>query len=146
MKDFGLHPRLAADTATICDWPLSRVLLMNDKRYPWLILVPRRDGIAEFIDLDTEGRNLLTDEISRASAIVQRWAMSRAGCDKLNVGMIGNIVRQLHVHVVARRTTDAAWPFPVWGRGDPVPYPPDEFERAAAELTQLALNTGTVPP
>ncbi|HEX5282221.1 MAG TPA: HIT domain-containing protein [Micropepsaceae bacterium] len=146
MKDFALHPRLAADTVTICDWPLSRVLLMNDGRFPWLILVPRRAGIAEFFSLPSIDRNLLADEISRASAIVRRWAMSRAGCDKLNVGMIGNIVRQLHVHVIARRTTDAAWPFPVWGRGDPVPYPPGEFERAAAELNQLALNTGTVPP
>lgn len=134
MKTFVLDSQLAADTAAVCDWPLSRVLLMNDMRFPWLILVPRRDGIAEFFQLEAADRNLLTGEIARASAILNRWATSRTGCDKLNIGMIGNIVRQLHVHIVARRTSDAAWPFPVWGRGEPERYPAGELERAVAEL------------
>lgn len=137
MSNFVLHPQLAADTVVICDWPLSRVLLMNDMRFPWLILVPRRDGIFEFFTLEAGDRDLLTGEIPRASAILQRWAVSQNGCDKLNVGMIGNIVRQLHVHIVARRTTDAAWPFPVWGRGDPVRYPAAQFDRAVADLVLI---------
>lgn len=140
MTDFVLHPQLAADTAMICDWPLSRVLLMNDIRFPWLILVPRRDGVAEFIDLEAADRNVLTGEIARASAILKRWATSHNGCDKLNVGIIGNIVRQMHVHIIARRTTDAAWPFPVWGRGDPVRYPASERERAVAELASMCTD------
>ena len=121
----------------VCDWPLSRVLLMNDTRFPWLILVPRRTGISEFFRLETADRGLLTGEIAGASAILEGWAKPRTGCDKLNVGMIGNIVSQLHVHIVARRTTDAAWPFPVWGRGDPVRYAANELERAAAELASM---------
>ncbi len=140
MKHFVLHPQLAADTGVVCDWPLSRVLLMNDTRYPWLILVPRRDGISEFVELGAADRNLLTGEIARASTILRRWATARTGCDKLNVGMIGNIVRQLHVHVVARRTTDAAWPFPVWGRGEAVQYSASELEHAVAELTSICAG------
>ena len=137
MSAFVLHPQLAADTLKICDWPLSRVLLMNDKRFPWLILVPRRHGIAEFFELEAADRDLLTGEIVRASEILKQWAVSRTGCDKLNVGMIGNIVRQLHVHIVARRTVDAAWPFPVWGKGDPVRFPATELEGAVAELASM---------
>lgn len=137
MTDFVLHPQLAADTAMVCDWPLSRVLLMNDMRFPWLILVPRRAEIFEFFSLEAADRNLLTGEIARASAILEGWAKSHTGCDKLNVGMIGNIVHQLHVHIVARRTTDAAWPFPVWGKGDPVRYPAAELERAVPELVSI---------
>lgn len=137
MSDFTLHPQLAADSVMICDWPLSRVLLMNDMRFPWLILVPRCDGISEFFSLEAADQDLLTGEIARASAILQRWATARSGCDKLNVGMIGNIVRQLHVHVVARRTADAAWPYPVWGRGDPVRYLARELEQAIEDLVVL---------
>lgn len=137
MKTLILDPKLAADTAVVCDWPLSRVLLMNDMRFPWLILVPRRNDIAEIFQLEAADRNLLTGEIARAGAILERWARSRGGCDKLNIGMIGNIVRQLHVHIVARRTTDAVWPFPVWGRGDPFRYPATELERAVADLVSI---------
>ena len=126
---FVLHPRLAADTAMIADWPLSRVLLMNDKRYPWIVLVPRRADITELFDLDEAARVTLTSETSRVGVKLKTWAKARGGCDKINVGMIGNIVSQLHVHIVARTKTDAAWPAPVWGKGVAVPY-------TAAELAQ----------
>jgi diadenosine tetraphosphate (Ap4A) HIT family hydrolase len=137
---FVRHSQLAAEAALVCDWPLSRVLLMNDMRFPWLILVPRRKDIAEFFDLEAADRNLLSGEIARAGVILKHWATSRTGCDKLNIGMIGNIVRQLHVHIVVRRTTDACWPFPVWGRGDPERYPTRAVERAVAELASMCAS------
>ena len=131
---FVLHPRLAADTATIADWPLSRVLLMNDKRYPWIVLVPRRADITELVDLDETARVTLTGEISRVGGRLKAWAQARGGCDKINIGMIGNIVPQLHVHIVARTKGDAAWPAPVWGKGEAVPYSAAELAQTIASL------------
>ena len=131
---FVLHPRLLADTATITDWSLSRLLLMNDKRYPWVVLVPRRANVAEVFDLDEAARDTLTREIARVAESLKAWAQRHGGCDKINVGMIGNIVPQLHVHIVARTTTDPAWPAPVWGKGEALPYAPAEFEQTLASL------------
>lgn len=116
---FDLDPRLAADTAFVADWPLCRMLLMDDARYPWLILVPRRPGAVELDDLEEGERMQLMREIHRAMKVLR----GSAECDKLNVGALGNIVRQLHVHVVARREGDAAWPGPVWGHGSAQRYP-----------------------
>jgi len=107
---WSLHPQLAADTAPVCDLALSRLLVMNDANFPWLILVPRRAGASEIIDLASE-QALLMDEIARVS----RALKDETRCDKLNVAAIGNVVPQLHVHIVARRKDDAAWPKPVWG-------------------------------
>ncbi len=107
-----LHPQLAADTVSIGDLPLSRVLVMKDANYPWLILVPRRAGTAEIIDLNEADRAQLMDEMARASAALKKVT----ACDKLNIAMLGNIVPQLHVHIVARRKDDDAWPAPVWGK------------------------------
>jgi diadenosine tetraphosphate (Ap4A) HIT family hydrolase len=113
-----LDPRLAADTVALGRFPLSRVLLMNDARYPWLILVPDRPGLIELFDLDDAGQGLLMREISAAArALTQAFKP-----DKINVGALGNIVAQLHVHVVARSAGDPAWPGPVWGQGTPAPY------------------------
>lgn len=123
---FDLDPRLAADTVLVADWPLSRVLLMDDARFPWLVLVPRRPGLVELDDLDAGGQAVLLQEVTRA----MQGLRSLAPCDKLNVGALGNIVRQLHVHVVARREGDAAWPGPVWGSSDARRYSPE----ARAEL------------
>ena len=131
---FILHPRLAADTAAISDWPLSRVLLMNDKRYPWIVLVPRRADVSEVFDLDEAARVALTNEITRVSQRLKAWAKARGGCDKINIGMIGNIVPQLHVHIVARTKTDAAWPAPVWGKGEAMPYSAAELAETIASL------------
>ena len=119
---FELHPRLAADTSFIADWPLCRVLLMEDARYFWLVLVPRRDGVTEITDLSAEDRALLMEETARAGAIIK-------GDAKLNIGALGNLVPQLHLHVVARHPGDPAWPGPVWGHSPAVPY--DDAARAA---------------
>ena len=133
---FVLHPRLTVDTASVADWSLSRVLLMNDKRYPWIVLVPRRADVTELFDLDEAALTTLTDEIARISRKLKAWAERHGGCDKINVGMIGNIVPQLHVHIVARTKSDTAWPAPVWGRGEPVPYEAVELERTVASLRE----------
>jgi diadenosine tetraphosphate (Ap4A) HIT family hydrolase len=108
---WSLHPQLEQDTETICDLALSRLLVSNDANYPWLLLVPRRPGACEIIDLDTDDRRQLIAEIAHVSAALK----AVTACDKLNVAAIGNMVPQLHVHIVARRRDDPAWPRPVWG-------------------------------
>jgi len=134
MRTFMLHPRLEADTVFVTDWALSRVLLMNDARYPWLILVPRRAGIAELHDLDHVERLVLMEEIAKASAGLK----SLTAAAKINVGALGNLVPQLHVHVVARNPGDAAWPGPVWGQGSAIPYAPGEAQGFAARVKEFA--------
>jgi diadenosine tetraphosphate (Ap4A) HIT family hydrolase len=117
---WSLHPQLAQDTVPVGDLPLSRVLLANDANYPWLILVPRRAGLTELIDLSDSPRLELMDEI----ADVARALKSITECEKLNIAALGNQVAQLHVHVIARRHSDAAWPKPVWGAAPPTAYDP----------------------
>jgi diadenosine tetraphosphate (Ap4A) HIT family hydrolase len=117
-NDFVLHERLAADTITLADWPLCRVLLMNDASYPWLILVPRRAGLTELHAVAAGDRSALFDEIARASLALT----SGFTPDKINVGALGNMVPQLHIHVIARFRSDPAWPGPVWGKQPPLPY------------------------
>jgi len=131
---FVLHPRLMADTAVIIDWSLSRVLLMNDKRFPWIVLVPRRPNVVEVFDLDAASRTLLTNEIARAAERLKDWARTRGGADKINVGMIGNMVPQLHIHVVSRRKGDAVWPGAVWGAGQAEHYGAAELLHVVSEL------------
>lgn len=130
MEAFVLDPRLAAGTAFIADWTLSRVLLMNDRRFPWLILVPRQPGLSELFDLEEWARNLLMREVAEASHRLKAWA--KAG--KINVAALGNQVPQLHVHVIARHTDDSAWPHPVWSAGNTVPYEDAELDRITGEL------------
>lgn len=132
---FALDPKLAADTLPLPGLALSDLRLMNDRRFPWLLLVPRRAGMAEIIDLEPDDRTALYSEIDK-TAVALRTA---TGCDKLNVGALGNIVRQLHVHVVARFESDAAWPGPVWGSGAAVKYAPGEANRLIASLTSAGL-------
>ena len=127
---FALDERLRRDTLVVGDWPLSRVLLMNDVRWPWLILVPRLEGLVELTDLDAAGRTQLTEEAALAAGFLK----AHAGADKIDVGALGNIVRQLHLHIVARSIGDPAWPAPVWGHGGPRPYP----DRAAQTLIMAA--------
>jgi diadenosine tetraphosphate (Ap4A) HIT family hydrolase len=131
---FTLHPRLVADTSIIVDWTLSRVLLMNDKRFPWIVLVPRRSELHELFDLDESSRGQLMCEIARAGECLKSWGRSRGGVDKINVGIIGNLVPQLHIHVVARNKTDPAWPGTVWGFGQPIHYGAAELMRVVGEL------------
>ena len=136
---FSLHPQLEADTTPVVDLPLTRVLLSNDANFPWLILVPRLPGIVELIDLEENAQIQLTGEIARVSAALK----AVTSCDKLNVAAIGNVVPQLHVHVVARYRTDIAWPKPVWGAAPAKPY--DEAARAklAASLRQALQMTSS---
>ncbi|MGN2254757.1 HIT domain-containing protein [Frateuria sp. GZRe12] len=115
---FQLDPRLAADTLPVVRLDLCDVLLMNDSRFAWLVLVPQRAGLVEIADLTPSERTLLWHEVDRAGAALR----AVVPCDKLNLGALGNIVRQLHVHVVARREGDVAWPGPVWGSGPAEPY------------------------
>ncbi|HWT11457.1 MAG TPA: HIT domain-containing protein [Allosphingosinicella sp.] len=104
MPDFLLDPRLAEDSLVVAALPLSAVRLMRDANYPWLLLVPRRPGLAEIVDLSAAERTQLMAEIALASEALRETAP----CDKLNVAALGNMVRQLHVHVIARRTGDPA--------------------------------------
>lgn len=127
---FELDPRLAADTLAIGDLPLCRVLLMRDSRFAWLVLVPRHAGLVEVADLAEADRAALWREVDLAGAALR----AVAPCDKLNIGALGNIVRQLHVHVVARVERDAAWPGPVWGSGTAVAYA--DIQTVAARLRE----------
>jgi diadenosine tetraphosphate (Ap4A) HIT family hydrolase len=115
---FSIHPQLAHDTMPVGDLALARVLLMNDANYPWLILVPRRTGVVEIVDLSDDDQQQLTREIAQAS----RALRAVTPCDRLNVAAIGNVVPQLHLHVVVRRRDDAAWPKPVWGAAPAIAY------------------------
>lgn len=133
---FILDARLEADTRRVTSLPLCDVLLMNDARFPWLILVPHRPGLVEIADLPEETQATLWQEVNHAATALR----DNAPCDKLNLGALGNIVRQLHVHVVARREGDAAWPGPVWGSGRAESYAPDAMEALVARL-RAALET-----
>jgi diadenosine tetraphosphate (Ap4A) HIT family hydrolase len=116
--EWSLDPKLAADTVPIGDLPLARVLLANDANFPWLILVPRRPALVELIDLEENEQVQLLGEIANAA----RALKSVTECEKLNIAALGNVVAQLHVHVIGRRHSDAAWPKPVWGVVPPVAY------------------------
>jgi diadenosine tetraphosphate (Ap4A) HIT family hydrolase len=137
---FTLDPRLTADSHVIGDLELSRVLLMDDARFPWLILVPRRAGLRELIDLPRDDQHALLDEIDRCARVLQ--VLERP--DKLNIAALGNIVAQLHVHVIARRGDDAAWPRPAWGVGERRAYPAAVRQmRVAALRVALQLDANT---
>jgi diadenosine tetraphosphate (Ap4A) HIT family hydrolase len=110
-ESFILHEQLATDTLVVGDWQLCRLLRMNDRTYPWLILVPRRPEIREIIDLGNEDQHQLMTEIGTASHALRQLHAP----DKINVAALGNMVPQLHVHVIARFTSDPAWPRPIWG-------------------------------
>jgi diadenosine tetraphosphate (Ap4A) HIT family hydrolase len=128
---FNLHPRLAADTLLLGDFPLSHCLLMNDMHYPWLILVPRQAGIREIFELTTEQQQQLLRESSWVSARLSQYF----NATKINVGALGNMVPQLHLHVIARYENDAAWPGPVWGKHPAEPYSTgDNLQRMHAAL------------
>jgi diadenosine tetraphosphate (Ap4A) HIT family hydrolase len=129
-ESWSLHPQLARDTVSIGDLALSRVLVANDANWPWLILVPRRPGVCEIIDLDQVERAALMTEIALASRVLKEVT----ACDKLNVAALGNMVPQLHVHVIARRAGDAGWPKPVWGAAPPIAHEPRELERFIAAI------------
>jgi diadenosine tetraphosphate (Ap4A) HIT family hydrolase len=127
---FLLHPRLAADSFTLGDLPLCRLLLMNDAHYPWFILVPRREGAREIYLLDEADQR----QLWRESALLSAAAMEAFAGEKLNVAALGNVVPQLHVHHVVRYERDVTWPSPVWGRHSPRPYADAERAERIATL------------
>jgi diadenosine tetraphosphate (Ap4A) HIT family hydrolase len=127
---WSLHPQLERDTANIGDLPLSRVLVINDATYPWLLLVPRRPGVTEVIDLDEVAQAQLMTEIARVSRALREVTQ----CHKLNVAALGNAVPQLHVHIIARFRNDTAWPKPVWGTAPPRAYERDALHSLVTPL------------
>lgn len=131
-QTWSLHPQLEGDTMPLGDLPLSRVLVINDATYPWLLLVPRRLRVDEITDLDEVEQAQLMTEITR----VARALKSVTGCDKLNIAALGNVVPQLHVHVIARRKNDPAWPKPVWGAAPARSHDPGALERFMTALRQ----------
>ncbi len=130
MPAWTLHPQLDRDTASLGDLPLSRVLVINDANYPWLLLVPRRPDIVEVIDLDEVEQAQLMTEITR----VARALRSVTSCQKLNIAALGNAVPQLHVHIIARFIHDAAWPRPVWGAAPPRAYDREDLHTLVTPL------------
>jgi diadenosine tetraphosphate (Ap4A) HIT family hydrolase len=135
MPGFAVHPRLAADCEYAGDLSLCRLLLMNDQRFVWCILVPRRPGLRELHDLPPDDQVDLMREIHRVS----RALAELPATTKINIGALGNLVEQLHVHVVARHPGDAAWPGPVWGSGTAEPYAPSR-RRELSEWLATTLN------
>jgi len=133
MTEFSLHTQLAVDTEWVATLSLCRVLLMNDSNYPWLILVPERAHVRELHELSDADQQTLMREITTVSAMLQEALEA----DKMNVAALGNMVPQLHVHVIARYIGDPAWPGPVWGKVPAVPY---EDEVKAARLAHLRTH------
>ena len=118
MTDFTVDPVIASLTEPLADWPLSRLFLYNDARYHWGLLVPRRARVVEIADLSPDDQVQLMAEIVKLSGLIR----GLPGVEKLNVGALGNMVPQLHVHVIGRRKGDPAWPGPVWGHSAPEPW------------------------
>lgn len=131
--EFSLDPRLLADSIALGALPLCEVRLQNDARYPWLVLVPQRTGVSELFELSATDQTQLFEEITTVAATLRDVTQ----CLKINVGALGNIVRQLHIHVVARNEGDFAWPGPVWGAGTRVPYPDAEKAALVARIKNV---------
>jgi diadenosine tetraphosphate (Ap4A) HIT family hydrolase len=127
---FVLDPRLLQDTLPIGDFPLCTLLLSNDSNYPWFILVPKRPGISEVFQLSEAEQAQLWKETTYLSSVLDRTFKA----DKMNVAALGNVVNQLHMHVIVRLKSDAAWPAPVWGKHPAKPYSPEEVARIRSQL------------
>ena len=140
-QDFDLDARLETDSHFIADGPLSQLRLIDDARVPWLVLVPRIPGASEWLDLDGDAQRLLLAEVNLAGRVLR----ATGACDKINIGALGNIVRQLHVHVVARVAGDAAWPGPVWGHGQPLRHAPAALAQRLATLREASASVATLP-
>lgn len=130
---FQLHAQLEADTFVVGDLPLCQLLLMNDARFPWVILVPRRLDVSEVYDLPMQEQQMLWQE----SALVAEKLMQLTKADKMNLAALGNVVPQLHVHHVARFKTDAVWPKPIWGQGTAEPYSESDKQLMLRNLSEI---------
>jgi diadenosine tetraphosphate (Ap4A) HIT family hydrolase len=131
---FVLDPRLQQDTLPVGDFSLCRLLLMNDANYPWFVLVPRREEVCELFQLDAGDQQALWQETTMLAETLK----DAFGADKMNIATLGNVVGQLHMHVIARRRDDAVWPAPVWGRLPAQPYS-DEQVLAIKDRLRLVL-------
>ncbi|RZF92539.1 HIT domain-containing protein [Pseudoalteromonas sp. N1230-9] len=127
---FSLAKELQRDCIELADWPLCKVLLMNDSQYPWFILVPREAGVKEIIDLSEQQQIMLLQESAKLSKLLQQVFSP----DKLNVAALGNMVPQLHIHHIARFKSDAAWPAPVWGKLPAIPYSDQQISALKAHF------------
>ncbi len=127
---FSLAKELQRDCIELADWPLCKVLLMNDSQYPWFILVPREAGVKEIIDLSEQQQIMLLQESAKLSKLLQQVFSP----DKLNVAVLGNMVPQLHIHHIARFKSDAAWPAPVWGKLPAIPYSDEQISALKAHF------------
>lgn len=136
---FVLDSRLQQDTLLIGDFPLCRLLLSNDSNYPWFILVPRRPEIVEVFDLAAEEQLQLWQETTALSQLLK----GLFNADKINVAALGNVVSQLHMHVIVRLGTDIAWPAPVWGKHPARPYAVQEFSLIIEQLRQVLVGDFT---
>lgn len=136
---FVLDSRLQQDTLLIGDFPLSRLLLSNDSNYPWFILVPRRANIVEVFELSAEDQLQLWRETTALSQLLK----GAFNADKLNVAALGNVVSQLHMHVIVRHRGDIAWPAPVWGKHPAQPYTDSQFSSIKERLRQVLVNDFT---
>lgn len=129
---FKLNQQLSDDTVEVIALQMCRVLLMKDRRFPWLVLVPEIDNAVEIIDLKKAERGMLMEDIATAAKALK--AVYKP--DKINIGSLGNIVTQLHVHVIGRYKNDGAWPGPVWGSGKPIPYSATELDSLCEKLRE----------
>ncbi|WP_029011963.1 HIT domain-containing protein [Niveispirillum irakense] len=136
MSSFSLHERLAADTVPVTDLALCRVLLMRNRLFPWLILVPRRAGAVEIHRLNDADQQQLARETAAAAQVLEHLCRP----DKINTGALGNLVPQLHIHVIARRRDDPAWPGPVWGSGHAADYADGDDAAFAAQIRAALGN------
>ena len=130
MSDFILHSKLAADTFEVLSLKVSQLLLMNDARYPWLILVPQVSDMRDLHNLSAKQYHSVTQEIAQVSKVLESVTQAH----KMNVGALGNMVPQLHIHIIARQTNDAAWPAPVWGVGEAQPYSQDAAKTLVRQI------------
>ena len=130
---FALDQRLQQDTLAIGDFPLCRLLLSNDSNYPWFILVPRINAISEVFQLDVADQQRLWQETTALSQLLN----DGLAADKMNIGALGNVVSQLHVHVIVRKRDDAAWPAPVWGKHSARPYTEEQVTAMRTRLREL---------
>lgn len=135
-ETFTLHPQLKKDTFFVGSFQLADILLINDSRYPWIILVPRINDVSDITDLTAEQRAEFNEEIHHVASLLKKAYQP----ERMNIAMLGNVVPQLHCHIIARFTEDFAWAKPVWGIGEAIPYTKEQQEKIIPLLQSLLLS------
>ncbi|MEM6381535.1 MAG: HIT family protein [Pseudomonadota bacterium] len=136
---FRLDPRLETETILLCETSCGLLLVNRDGRFPWVIYVPTQGDLADLVDLSDADQTAAMADVRSVSLELR----SATGCDKLNIASLGNVVRQLHIHIIARFKTDEAWPGPVWGVGEPEPL--EDLPRWANDVRTALVDTGWTP-